>query len=120
MRPSPLSSILPLTRFLQFTTINRPYWRCYFANTAAIIYVIDSSDHDRLKTSRSELLTMLGEDELRDVPLLVFANKQDVAGAATEAEISDALGLAGKETRSWRVSACSALKKEGLDEGLDW
>lgn len=42
----------------------------------AIIYVIDSSDTSRLPTSRSELLTMLSEDELKNVPVLVFANKQ--------------------------------------------
>lgn len=42
----------------------------------AIIYVIDASDVDRLQTSRTELLTMLDEEELKNVPLLVFANKQ--------------------------------------------
>lgn len=54
----------------------RPYWRCYFANTRAIIYVIDSADHERLETSRSELLTLLSEEELAGVPLLIFSNKQ--------------------------------------------
>lgn len=33
----------------------RPYWRCYFANTDAIIYVVDSADHDRLATSGEEV-----------------------------------------------------------------
>lgn len=75
----------------------RPYWRCYYANTQAIIYVIDSSDTSRLATSRSELLTMLSEDELKSVPVLVFANKQDVEGALSPGEISDKLGLAGQE-----------------------
>ncbi|KZW03909.1 ARF/SAR superfamily [Exidia glandulosa HHB12029] len=101
----------------------RPYWRCYFPNTAAIIYVIDASDHDRLQTSRSELLTMLSDDEeeLRGVPLLVFANKQDVDGALKPGEISDALGLAGGETgREWSVRGSCAIKGDGLEEGLDW
>lgn len=42
----------------------------------AIIYVIDASDVARLPTSRTELLTMLSEEELKNVPVLVFANKQ--------------------------------------------
>ena len=46
------------------------------SSSQAIIYVIDSSDTSRLPTSRSELLTMLSEDELKNVPVLVFANKQ--------------------------------------------
>ena len=54
----------------------RPYWRCYFANTRAIVYVIDSSDHARLQTSRAELLTLLAEEELKGVPVLIFSNKQ--------------------------------------------
>ncbi|KAG6331716.1 hypothetical protein ID866_7377, partial [Astraeus odoratus] len=99
----------------------RPYWRCYFPNTSAIIYVIDSADHARLSTSRSELLTMLSEDELSGVPLLVFCNKQDVEGALKPEEISDQLGLAGKETsRQWSVRGSCATKGEGLEDGLDW
>ncbi|GHJ87826.1 hypothetical protein NliqN6_4228 [Naganishia liquefaciens] len=99
----------------------RPYWRCYYANTQAIIYVIDSSDVARLPTSRSELLTMLSEDELKNVPVLVFANKQDAPGALSPAEISDKLGLAGGEKgREWSVRGSCAIKGEGLEEGLDW
>lgn len=37
----------------------RPYWRCYYANTQAIIYVVDSADRDRLSVSKSELVAML-------------------------------------------------------------
>ena len=99
----------------------RPYWRCYFPNTSAIIYVIDSSDTDRLDTSRSELLTMLSEDELTGVPLLVFCNKQDVEGALPPEAVSEKLGLAGGEKeRQWSVRGSCATKGEGLDEGLDW
>ncbi|KAJ3715626.1 small monomeric GTPase [Lentinula guzmanii] len=99
----------------------RPYWRCYFPNTSAIIYVIDSSDHARLPTSRSELLTMLSEEELKGVPLLVFCNKQDVEDALKPEVISEELGLAGGEkSRPWSVRGSCATKGEGLEEGLDW
>ncbi|KAL0949911.1 hypothetical protein HGRIS_009939 [Hohenbuehelia grisea] len=99
----------------------RPYWRCYFPNTSAIIYVIDSSDVDRLATSRSELLTMLSEEELKGVPLLVFCNKQDMDNALKPEKISEELGLAGGEkTRPWSVRGSCALKGEGLEDGLDW
>jgi ADP-ribosylation factor-like protein 1 len=99
----------------------RSYWRCYFQNTSAIIYVIDASDKDRLKTSKAELLSMLDEDELCGVPLLVFANKQDVPGAVPAAEVSEELGLVGGENaRPWSVRGCCAIKGEGLHDGLDW
>lgn len=64
---------------------------------------------------------MLSEDELKSVPVLVFANKQDVEGALKPGEISDKLGLAGGEKgREWSVRGSCALKGEGLEEGLDW
>merc|ERR1719461_1990655 len=43
----------------------RPYWRCYYPNTNAIIYVVDSADRERLKLSREELMKILAEDELK-------------------------------------------------------
>jgi len=41
------------------SSLYRPYWRCYYANTDAIIYVVDSADRDRLAISKSELISML-------------------------------------------------------------
>uniref|UniRef100_A0A2H1X1X1 small monomeric GTPase n=1 Tax=Spodoptera frugiperda TaxID=7108 RepID=A0A2H1X1X1_SPOFR len=37
----------------------RPYWRCYYGNTDAIIYVVDSADRDRIGISKDELVHML-------------------------------------------------------------
>ncbi|KAL1920033.1 uncharacterized protein VTP21DRAFT_1179 [Calcarisporiella thermophila] len=98
----------------------RPYWRCYYANTDAIIYVVDSCDQDRMSTSREELMQMLEEDELRDAALLVFANKQDMPGALSAAQVSEALSLSSLKNRQWSIYKTSALKGEGLTEGLDW
>ena len=39
--------------------VYRPYWRCYYVNTDAIIYVVDSEDRERLAISKSELVSML-------------------------------------------------------------
>ncbi|KAJ1935597.1 Arf GTPase arl1, partial [Kickxella alabastrina] len=98
----------------------RPYWRCYYANTDAVIYVVDSCDRDRIGTSRDELASMLSEDELKQAVLLVFANKQDMDGALSAAEVSDALDLPKLKNRQWGIYKTSALKGEGLDVGLDW
>jgi signal recognition particle receptor subunit beta len=64
---------------------------------------------------------MLSEEELADVPLLVFCNKQDVEGALKPEGISEQLGLAGGEKgRDWSVRGSCAVKGEGIEEGLDW
>ena len=82
----------------------RPYWRCYYQNTQANIYVVDSTDTDRLDIAKQELHAMLAEEELKETKLCVFANKQDVAGALAEADISAALGLAALKGRKYTSS----------------
>lgn len=59
----------------------------------AIIYVVDSSDVDRLTTSREEFHAMLEEEELRTALVLVYANKQDIAGALSEAQVCASNGM---------------------------
>jgi ADP-ribosylation factor-like protein 1 len=98
----------------------RPYWRCYYANTTAVIFVVDSTDKERIQTSSDELHTMLQEEELKDAALLVFANKQDQPGALTASEVSKALSLVDLKDRSWSIMACSAIRGDGLNDGLDW
>ena len=56
----------------------RQLWKHYYQNTQALIYVVDSSDKERVETARDELQKMLSEDELKDAVLLVLANKQDM------------------------------------------
>ena len=42
----------------------RPLWRHYYQNTQGLIYVVDSSDKERVEESREELHKMLNEEEL--------------------------------------------------------
>ncbi|KIZ00007.1 ADP-ribosylation factor 3 [Monoraphidium neglectum] len=98
----------------------RPYWRCYYPNTQAIIYVVDSSDVERIGISRDEFHAILSEEELKDSLLLVYANKQDLPGALSEAQVAEALGLHDIRGRPWAIYKTSAIKGEGLFEGLDW
>ncbi|RMX74295.1 hypothetical protein D0869_12743 [Hortaea werneckii] len=98
----------------------RPYWRCYYSNTAAVVFVIDSTDTERLETAAGELRAMLDEEELRDAALLVFANKQDQPGAKGAGEISESLRLAELKDRNWSIMACSAIDGSGVSEGMDW
>ncbi|OWF35378.1 ADP-ribosylation factor-like protein 1 [Mizuhopecten yessoensis] len=106
-------------RLEENTRKNGPYWRCYYSNTDAIIYVVDSVDRDRINISKQELASMLEEEELKKVTFLIFANKQDIEGAMTPAEVSNALGLnAIKHT--YQIFKTSALKGTGLEEAMEW
>lgn len=91
----------------------RPYWKNYFENTDGLVYVVDSSDEERLKECTEELQSLLVEDNLKNVPLLVFANKQDLQLALDAEEIMGNLQLMEIKDRTWTIQACSAVTKEG-------
>ena len=50
----------------------RPMWRCYFADTDAIVWVLDSVDRDRFETSKKEFYSLLSEEELKYVTFFFF------------------------------------------------
>ncbi|XP_027489595.1 ADP-ribosylation factor-like protein 2, partial [Corapipo altera] len=59
----------------------RSYWRNYFESTDGLVWVVDSSDRQRLQVCAAELRALLREERLAGATLLVFANKQDLPGA---------------------------------------
>ncbi|NP_001280296.1 ADP-ribosylation factor 1 [Acyrthosiphon pisum] len=86
----------------------RPLWRHYFQNTQGLIFVVDSNDKERIFEAKEELMRMLGEDELRDAVLLIFANKQDLPNAMNASEITDKLSLHTLRNRNWYIQATCA------------
>jgi ADP-ribosylation factor-like protein 2 len=127
----------------------RAYWRNYFEQTDGIVWVIDSLDVSRLDLVREELQKVLQQERLVGASLLIWANKQDLQGSFSTEQIAEALHLSplsrsdrghgndstegagpvkenATETsaawthRHWSIHACSAVKGEGLLEGMDW
>ncbi|KAI2802747.1 ADP-ribosylation factor protein 3, partial [Blomia tropicalis] len=98
----------------------RPYWRNYFEDTDVLIYVIDSADKKRFEETSVELNELLSEEKLATVPLLIYANKQDLINAVTAGELAESLHLVTIRDRAWQIQACSATSGEGLKDGIDW
>jgi len=96
----------------------RPYWKNYYQNTDAIVYIVDSADKRRVDEAGEELTELLAEDNLAKAPLLVFANKQDLLNALTAAELMKELDLTNIKDRWVHIQACSAKTGDGLQEGL--
>uniref|UniRef100_A0AAV1TE11 ADP-ribosylation factor-like protein 2 n=1 Tax=Peronospora matthiolae TaxID=2874970 RepID=A0AAV1TE11_9STRA len=100
----------------------RSYWRNYFEQTDGLVWVVDSADQRRLEDCKRELGQLLTQEKLAGATLLIFANKQDLPGALSSAEIADSLGLRSAQfsTRHWSIVSCSAVTGEGLVDGIDW
>ena len=60
-----------------------------------------------------ELQALLEEDKLAGVPLLIFANKQDLMSSLSADEIEEMLNLSSIDDRAWNIAACSAKDGEG-------
>ena len=54
------------------------------------------------------------------VPLMIYANKQDLMNAASAADIAEGLGLHHIKDRDWQIQACSATSGEGVRDGMEW
>lgn len=98
----------------------RAAWNTYYSNTEFVILVVDSTDRERLSITKEELYKMLAHDDLQKAAVLIFANKQDLKGSMSAAEISQQLNLTSVKTHRWQIQSCCALTGEGLYQGLEW
>ncbi|XP_066509019.1 ADP-ribosylation factor-like protein 14 [Hoplias malabaricus] len=95
----------------------RTHWKHYYEDdVSGLVFVVDSQDQDRLLEAKLELQIILGSECLKGLPLIVLANKQDLPGAASAGDITEALDL--REicgNRDWFVQPCSGRTGAGLE-----
>lgn len=70
--------------------------------------------------AKYEFQKLLDEDELRDVAVLVYANKQDLPNSIADTEVAYRLGLSRERSHEWFVQSSVGVTGRGLYEGLDW
>lgn len=100
-------------------TTLRSLWRHYYDNADALIYLVDSTDKERIETCKESLYGVINDSDMMGVPVLVLANKQDAA-QMTVSEIMSKLELDTLKGREWKIQGCCAVTGDGLFEGLDW
>lgn len=61
--------------------------------TDGIIFVVDSVDVERMEEAKMELMRTAKSMDNHGVPILIFANKQDLPGAKESKELEKLLGL---------------------------
>ena len=111
------------------------------------IYVVDSTDRDRIGVAREEFQAIVKDPLILSSILLVLANKQDMViisdsskanrgrqrlssvfgvpfssqkGAMSPSEVGQRLGLYDLKNRTSRAVGACALTGEDLHEGLGW
>ena len=97
----------------------RSVWDVYFVNTDAIIYVIDTHD-ETYDDSKTQFYKLLSNETLKNAVILIYANKQDLPGAKSVAEIIQIYELDTIKDHIWHIQPCSAQTGEGLITGMKW
>ncbi|DAA28653.1 ADP-ribosylation factor-like protein 9 [Bos indicus x Bos taurus] len=69
----------------------RSYWEMYLSRGLLLVFVVDSADHKRLPEAKKYLHQLIGTNPV--LPLVVFANKQDLEAAYHITDIHEALAL---------------------------
>ncbi|KAL4608852.1 ADP-ribosylation factor-like protein 13B isoform X2 [Arapaima gigas] len=107
----------------------RGIWKNYYSESYGVVFVVDSSDVQRIQETKDTMAEVLRHPRIAGKPVLVLANKQDREGALAEADIIEHLSLeklVNENKCLCQIEPCSAVigygKKldKSIKNGLSW
>ena len=99
----------------------RVIWDKYYSEAHGLIYIVDSSDKERLDEAVSVFKDMIRHTDLLNIPILIMANKQDLEGALGIEKLEGAFDVKNvARSRPCRVQLCSAYTREGITDAMDY
>lgn len=89
----------------------RTLWESYYQDAHALVFVIDSSDRERLEECKNVLQNVVTNDAVEGVPILMLANKQDREDRMEVEDIKEIFNKIAEQmgARDSRVLPISAL-----------
>lgn len=98
----------------------RSIWEKYYEEAHAVVFVVDTACPSRFEDSKLALEKVLRHEDLQGAPLLILANKQDLAESVTAEEVARYLDLKKLDERVYNFQAVSAFDGTGIKESVDW
>ena len=99
----------------------RRNWRHFYFDSQGLIFVLDSNNRQQIYEAKDELRSLTLADELRDVVVLILANKQDIHGTMSIDELTEQMDLNNLLQRHrWHIQPTSVIEGKGLSEGFNW
>ncbi|XP_017494505.1 PREDICTED: ADP-ribosylation factor 2-like, partial [Rhagoletis zephyria] len=102
---------------------SRPTWRQYFSLKQAIIFVVDASDHVRIREAQVELHRMIAssEEEYSKLPIFIVGTKMDLPNSLDELTFMEMMKLHRiPATRNWHFQMVNLMTERNVYECLDW
>ena len=97
-----------------------PLWRHYYEGTDAVVFVVDSTDRERMEETRDKLEIILSDEMMLKKPLLVLSNKVDLPKSLNTTEMTELICLQKYKDREWFIQESCAITGEGILEGFQW
>ncbi|XP_074158116.1 uncharacterized protein LOC141561979 [Sminthopsis crassicaudata] len=107
----------------------RTLWKYYYAESYGLIFVIDSSDVNRIEESKEAINEILKHPTMSGKPVLVLADNQDKEGALSETCLAKCLSLdtlINEQKCLCQLKGCSTLLFTGkkidksIKKGIFW
>lgn len=98
----------------------RTMWERYCRGATAIVFVVDSADHDALPVAKEELHMLLAKPAVEGIPLLLLGNKSDLRGKMSVDDLIEQLDLKKITHREVSCYGISAKEETNLDAVLQW
>ncbi|CCE62322.1 hypothetical protein TPHA_0C01660 [Tetrapisispora phaffii CBS 4417] len=100
----------------------RSMWPEYYPQSHGIIFVVDSTDRQRINEWKDALQSIIMDDEIEGIPVLMLANKQDREDTMEIQDIKQIFNQIAEHlgARDSRVLPVSALTGDGVKDAADW
>ncbi len=97
----------------------RTLWSNYFDEVDGVIFVMDSSDHERLDESVRAFESVTSHVGVSSKPILFLANKNDLENLVSIEEILKSFKLKENNLKI-QIEPVSARSGSGLESGIKW
>ncbi|CCH57845.1 hypothetical protein TBLA_0A00450 [Henningerozyma blattae CBS 6284] len=100
----------------------RSMWSEYYKQCHAIIFLVDSTDRTRIDECSDVLKTIVMDEYIEGIPILMLANKQDREDTMELQDIKQIFNKIAEHlsARDSRVLPVSALTGEGVKDASEW
>ncbi|KAL4503314.1 hypothetical protein ABPG72_000920 [Tetrahymena utriculariae] len=97
----------------------RSLWSHYYDNLDAIIFVVDSTDKERLWQVKDEFRKLSSELSFQNAVVLVLFNKQDLPECVEFKALVEETGVDNMNENDIIIQKCSAKTGDGLMDGME-
>lgn len=99
----------------------RSMWERYCKGVDGIVFVVDSADESTIEQAKNELHQITTSEYLKDIPLLVLGNKNDLENALDVDQVIEKMDLNNiDKNRGIYCYSISVKEANNLSSVLQW